>query len=806
MTTVAEFIERNRDKLIERYTEEVAKWEPARGLTPYERTDTFPEYLSTLAAISRQGHRGDTAKTKKRLEETHISQRVRVGFNQEEVTAEYVLMGRLISGLWEGLPLEQQPTPEDTRLLFEELQGAMDHTIVSFSGYSQEDRQREKRFLHRLNALASEVMGDSEHSVPLAERLGALVEVLQEAMRAEGAALLLADASGKLLLPTTYTGRWNARTETEPVPVDGSSFVARLAGSEEPLDLADAASAGHAVARGVRQSGLHSLLGLRLWPHGKLLGVFYLGVAEVRPFEPQARRYLETLVEYLSGIIQKALLLQQLRQANERLRKSETLYRLATGAISDAIWEWTLQTDSLSWSEGVEKLFGHTPEQLGGHVSGWYDNIHPDDRERVVHGIHELIASGGQRWREEYRFQHRDGGYVHVTDHGLVERDASGRAVRMVGAMQDITARKAASEALRSSEDRLRLTVRAAELGTWDFNPVTGLLRWDERCKALFGLPLESEVTYESFLAAIHPEERERAHAAVQWALQPASGGEYDIEFRSRVRKGPGERWVRAIGRGFFEGGRAVRFIGTAQDISERKHQEQESRKRAEFAEQLIGIVSHDLRNPLNAITLSVAALLRQEDLGDRQAKGLARISAATERATRMIRDLLDFTRARLGGGIPIERKPLELHTHCRQVVEEVRLAHPDREVEVVRSGDGAGEWDGDRLAQVITNLVNNALAYSPPGTPVRVETRGVDGTVLLCVHNAGKPISRELLPRLFEPMTRGRAAGDSASRSIGLGLFIVANIVQAHGGTIEVRSEEGEGTTFTVRLPRRAS
>ncbi|HZI03836.1 MAG TPA: PAS domain-containing protein, partial [Archangium sp.] len=508
MTTVAEFIERNRDKLIERYTEEVAKWESARGLTPYERTDTFPEYLSTLAAISRQGHRGDPAKTKKRLEETHISQRVRVGFNQEEVTDEYVLMGRLISGLWEGLPLEQQPTPEDTRLLFEELQGAMDHTVVSFSGYSQEDRQREKRFLHRLNALASEVMGDSEHAVPLAERLGALVEVLQEAMRAEGAALLLADASGKLLLPTTYTGRWNARTETEPVPVDGSSFVARLAVSEEPLDLADAASAGHAVAEGVRQSGLHSLLGLRLWPHGKLLGVLYLGVAEVRPFEPQARRYLETLVEYLSGIIQKALLLQQLRQANERLRKSETLYRLATGAISDAIWEWTLQTDSLSWSEGVEKLFGHTPEQLGGHVSGWYDNIHPDDRERVVHGIHELIASGGQRWREEYRFHHRDGGYVHVTDHGLVERDASGRAVRMVGAMQDITARKAASEALRSSEDRLRLTVRAAELGTWDFNPVTGLLRWDERCKALFWLPLESEVTYEGFLAAIHPEDR----------------------------------------------------------------------------------------------------------------------------------------------------------------------------------------------------------------------------------------------------------------------------------------------------------
>ncbi|AKJ06706.1 PAS domain S-box-containing protein [Archangium gephyra] len=806
MTTVAEFIERNREQLIERYVAEVGTWEPARGLGPYELTDTFPEYLSTLAAISRQGHRGDPVKTKSRLEGTHISLRMRVGFNQEEVTDEYVLMGRLISGLWEGLPLEQQPAQEDTRLLFEELQDAMGQVIVSFSGYSQEDRQREKRFLHRLNTLASEVMGDGEHFLPLHERLEPLLEVVREAMRAQGIALLLASPDGRTLLPTMYTGQWNMRTETEPIAVDGPGFVARLAASEEPLELPDAAGAGHAVSEGVRLSGLHSLLGVRLWPHGKLLGVLYLGVAEIRPFEPQARRYLETLVEYLSGIIQKALLLQQLQQANERLRRSETLHRLATAAISDAVWEWNLQTDTLAWSGGVQTLFGRTPEQLGGHISGWYDHIHPEDRERVVHGIHETIAGGGQRWRDEYRYLHGDGGYVHVIDHGLIERDASGKAVRMVGAMQDITARKSASEALRASEDRLRLAVRAAELGTWDFNPVTGLLRWDERCKALFGLPLEPEVTYEGFLAAIHPEDRDRAHAAVQLALQPASGGEYDIEFRPVGHKGRAVRWVRAIGRAYFEGGRAVRFIGTAQDISERKHQQQESQKRAEFAEQLIGIVSHDLRNPLNAITLSVAALMRQEELGERQAKGLARISAATERATRLIHDLLDFTRARLGGGIPIERKPLDLHTHCRQVVEEVRLAHPDREVEVVRSGEGRGEWDGDRLAQVITNLVNNALAYSPPGTPVRVETRGVDGTVLLGVHNEGRPIPPELLPHLFEPMTRGRPGGDTASRSIGLGLFIVANIVHAHGGTIDVHSEAATGTTFTVRLPRLAS
>jgi PAS domain S-box-containing protein len=798
MPTVAEFIEKHREQLIERYVEGVSRLESARGLTEHERMDTFPEYLSTLTAISRQGNRGDPARTKSRLEETHISQRLRLGFNQEEVTSEYVLMGRLISALWEELPPEQQPAPEDTQLLFDDLGSAMNQVIATFSGYTLEDRQRETRHLRRLDALASEVLGDVERRpVLLEERLGALVEVVQQAMKAEGATLLLVDASGKRLLPTVSTGRWSMLKPPAPFPLEGPSFVAQVAASEEPVYLPDAAVAGELVSQGVRQSGLHSLLGLRLWPHGKLLGVLCIGIPEIRPFEPQARRYLETLVEYLSGIIDKALLLQ-------RLRQSETLHRLAIQAISDVVWEWNLQTDTLAWSEGVEKLLGHTREQLGGHISGWYDHIHPEERERVVHGLHELLAQGGTRWRDEYRFLHRNGGYVHVTDHGLVERDAGGKAVRMVGAMQDITARKAASEALRVSEDRLRLAVRAAELGTWDMNPVTGTLRWDERTRVLFGVPPEVEVTYDTFLQGIHPEDRERTQAVVQRALQPG-GGEYDTEFRTVGLKDGVSRWIRATGRAFFEGGRAVRFIGTVQDISATKHQQAEAQARAEFAEQLIGIVSHDLRNPLNAIALSVTALLRQEDLSERQAKGLSRIAASTDRATRMIRDLLDFTRARLGGGIPIERRALDFHALVRQTVEEVQLAHPEREVRVVKSGAGAGAWDGDRLAQVVTNLVNNALAYGPVGSPVRVETRGEDGSVLLRVHNEGKPIPPELLPRLFEPMTRGQHDGESASRSVGLGLFIVSSIVRVHEGTIEVRSTEAKGTTFTVRLPRRA-
>jgi PAS domain S-box-containing protein len=245
-------------------------------------------------------------------------------------------------------------------------------------------------------------------------------------------------------------------------------------------------------------------------------------------------------------------------------------------------------------------------------------------------------------------------------------------------------------------------------------------------------------------------------------------------------------------------------FMVLAEDLTDERRLEAEGRARSEFEQQLIGIVSHDLRNPLNTILLGARVLLRQPGLEERQALALTRMVTSAERAARMIRDLLDFTQARLGGGIPVERSPLDVHAFTRQVVEEVQVGFPERQVWVEHEGEGWGEVDSDRLAQVVTNLLMNALKYSPEGTPVRVRTRGETGWVHLEVHNGGEPIPEELQARIFEPMQRGSHAGGGSDRSVGLGLYIVRHIVRAHGGSIELRSLPGEGTTFTVRLPRR--
>ncbi|EPX57171.1 hypothetical protein D187_006925 [Cystobacter fuscus DSM 2262] len=229
----------------------------------------------------------------------------------------------------------------------------------------------------------------------------------------------------------------------------------------------------------------------------------------------------------------------------------------------------------------------------------------------------------------------------------------------------------------------------------------------------------------------------------------------------------------------------------------------QEAQDAIRVREDVVAIVSHDLRTPLNAISLSATALLKRENLDKRTTTAVGRIRSAADRATRMIRDLLDFNQARMNG-VPVHREFLDFHAQVLRVVKEVRLAHPDRYIGFHASGEGRGEWDGDRLAQVVTNLVGNALQHSPPGSPVRVSTRSEGASVLLEVHNENKggAIPPEVLSTLFEPYRRGPKV-EAGQGSLGLGLFITRQIVLAHGGDIHVRSTPEEGTTFSVRLPR---
>jgi PAS domain S-box-containing protein len=233
-------------------------------------------------------------------------------------------------------------------------------------------------------------------------------------------------------------------------------------------------------------------------------------------------------------------------------------------------------------------------------------------------------------------------------------------------------------------------------------------------------------------------------------------------------------------------------------------HRAEVLERQTQFEKQLIGIVSHDLRTPLNVISLASARLTRDEELSAGAIKNVVRIQNAAHRAVRMVADLLDFTQARLGGGIPIERRATDLHMLLDSLVAELEPAFPDRKVECAYEGDGQGAWDPERITQVAQNLITNALKYSPEDSVVKVSTQRTHDAVLLKVHNLGTPIPGAQLTAIFEPLQRGPQQIDRVTRSVGLGLYIVKQIVEAHRGSVAVESSLAEGTTFVVSLPLR--
>ncbi|MFL5274264.1 MAG: ATP-binding protein [Anaeromyxobacteraceae bacterium] len=263
----------------------------------------------------------------------------------------------------------------------------------------------------------------------------------------------------------------------------------------------------------------------------------------------------------------------------------------------------------------------------------------------------------------------------------------------------------------------------------------------------------------------------------------------------------PLDLWTSVTAYPVTGGGMAVFF----RDVTARRRAELAREQAREFERQLLGIVSHDLRNPLNAIVLGADALLRRGGLDDRQTASVARILASGQRAGRLIVDLLDFGSARMGGGIELRCERTDLAAAVREALDELASVFPERTVRLDAGEPVAGEWDRHRLAQVISNLVTNAFKYGAPGSTVtvRVAARGGEGE--LSVHNVGAPIDPALLEHVFEPYQRG-ASQDTPSepplRSVGLGLFIVRHIVEAHRGHVTVTSSTGAGTTFTVRLP----
>jgi signal transduction histidine kinase len=219
-----------------------------------------------------------------------------------------------------------------------------------------------------------------------------------------------------------------------------------------------------------------------------------------------------------------------------------------------------------------------------------------------------------------------------------------------------------------------------------------------------------------------------------------------------------------------------------------------------------LAILSHDLRNPLNSIAMSAQLLPTLGHPAPEAVSVVSQIASNAQVMARMISDLLDYTRTRLGAGMPVTPAAMDLDGLCRALFDEFRTAHPDRVIRFRSDGDTAGRWDADRLRQAISNLLGNAVQHGDPRHPIVLRLIGEPSQVVVVVLNGGTPIPPGELPKIFDPLIRGSSAEHPKQNrpgSIGLGLYIAREVARSHGGRIDVTSTADAGTAFTVRLPR---
>ncbi|MDQ3650357.1 MAG: PAS domain S-box protein [Acidobacteriota bacterium] len=503
--------------------------------------------------------------------------------------------------------------------------------------------------------------------------------------------------------------------------------------------------------------------------------------------------------------------------AEDSLAKSEERFKLIARATNDAVWDWDLISNEVWWNDGVRTLFGYTREQVRGYSTWWYEHIHPEDRERVVSGIHTVIDSGGEKWSAEYRYLHADGTYADIFDRGFaVHRD--GKPVRMLGAMQDITSRKQAEEAFRRSQERLQLALMAPQVGLWYCDLPFNELMWSERTKEHFWLPPEARVTIELFYERLHPDDRERTRLAIERSI--ATRTNYDIEYRTIEPHDAGIKWIHAMGRCLYdEAGLPYCFDGITIDVTSRKQQEREleqllareleARQQADEANRLkdefLATLSHELRTPLTAI-LGWSRLLRTGGLDQEMAaRALEIIERNARTQNQLINDILDVSRI-ITGKLRLDVRAVELLNVIESATDTLRPAAEAKSIRLHLLLDPSADMvsgDPDRLQQVVWNLISNAIKFTPKGGRVQVRLERINSHVEVTVSDTGQGIAPEFLPHVFDRFRQADATTTRTHGGLGLGLAIVRQLVELHGGTVIADSKgEGQGATFAFTLP----
>lgn len=490
------------------------------------------------------------------------------------------------------------------------------------------------------------------------------------------------------------------------------------------------------------------------------------------------------------------------RRARAALQEHEERFRLVSRATRDAVWDWDYARSTVWWNEGFTALFGHARVDEPMPLSSWSDHVHPDDLERTKAAILAAAEGDVSEWGGEYRFRRSDGSWARVMDRGHIVRDGSGRAVRMVGAMTDISELTQATERLEQQAELLdkandAILVRDLEQRVVYWNRSAERLYGWTRTEAI-GRPVE-ELLYD---------DPESFRQATQVVLRE---GEWRGELRQRAKDG---REIIVDGRWTLvrdDAGRPKAILAINADQTERRRLEAQylRAQRLESIGTLAGGIAHDLNNMLSPIMLSLSMLKMEERNPDRL-ELLSTIEESAKRGADMVRQVLSFARGVEGrrDNVPIGA----LIKGVQKLANETFLKTVQ-----VRTEIATDLWpvagDPTQLHQVLLNLCVNARDAMPDGGRLVLSAENIEvdshyaglvpgatpgSYVVIQVEDTGHGMSPEVLDRIFDPFFTTKDPG----KGTGLGLSSSLAIVRSHGGFIRVYSEPGRGSTFRIYLP----
>ena len=504
------------------------------------------------------------------------------------------------------------------------------------------------------------------------------------------------------------------------------------------------------------------------------------------------------------------------KTTDEKLRINEERWQFVIEGSGDGIWDWRPQEKKTIYSNRWIEMLGYKPEEFTDNDYEWSSRIHPDDIAFTFAEISKNLSGQTDSFNFEYRFRNKEGDYLWILNRGkVVERNANGEAIRVVGSHSDISKLKQTEQSIKMSEARLSLAVKAGGIGIWDWDIVLNKLTWDDQMFVLYGVNKNDFTSaYDAWVNGVYEADKQRGNEEIQMAIK----GEKDFNTEFRVQYADGQiRYIKALATVLRDDeGNAIRMIGTNWDITNEKEAAAQvtAREAAEKANQakseFLANMSHEIRTPLNSV-IGFTDLLKKTSLSVVQEQYVNNANVSGHALLGIINDILDFSKIE-AGMLDLDIIKSDMVQLFEESIDIVKFVAAEKDIEILLDVDLSmprfAYVDIIRFKQILANLLSNAIKFTLKGeVELKIRYRELDGDqgeLSVSVRDTGIGITKEQLPNLFKSFSQADSSTTRKFGGTGLGLVISQLIAEKMGATIKVKSKIGVGTVFNFDITTR--